>query len=91
MTVYADGGVRRGSHVIALLALGARAVGLGRSPMYSNIWSEDGVTKMISMLATEVNTTMQLMGVERPSQLNSTYVSVTSSIPLVSRGSDVVM
>jgi isopentenyl diphosphate isomerase/L-lactate dehydrogenase-like FMN-dependent dehydrogenase len=31
MEVYADGGVRRGSDVIKLLALGARAVGLGRS------------------------------------------------------------
>jgi isopentenyl diphosphate isomerase/L-lactate dehydrogenase-like FMN-dependent dehydrogenase len=36
MEVYADGGVRRGSDVIKLLALGARAVGLGRScvPFY---------------------------------------------------------
>jgi isopentenyl diphosphate isomerase/L-lactate dehydrogenase-like FMN-dependent dehydrogenase len=31
MEVYADGGVRRGTDVIKLLALGARAVGLGRS------------------------------------------------------------
>jgi isopentenyl diphosphate isomerase/L-lactate dehydrogenase-like FMN-dependent dehydrogenase len=31
MEVYADGGVRRATHVITLLALGARAVGLGRS------------------------------------------------------------
>ncbi|CAE6507311.1 unnamed protein product [Rhizoctonia solani] len=31
MEIYADGGVRHGSDVLKLLALGARAVGLGRS------------------------------------------------------------
>lgn len=31
MEVYADGGVRHGSDIIKLLALGAKAVGLGRS------------------------------------------------------------
>lgn len=31
MEIYADGGVRHGSDILKLLALGARAVGLGRS------------------------------------------------------------
>ncbi|KAJ7866657.1 FMN-dependent alpha-hydroxy acid dehydrogenase [Mycena leptocephala] len=42
MEVYADGGVRRGTDAIILLALGARAVGLGRPPMFANIWGEAG-------------------------------------------------
>nr|POE46171.1 cytochrome b2, mitochondrial [Quercus suber] len=60
--IYADGGVRRATHVLTLLALGVRAVGLGRSPMYANIYGQAGVAKMISILTLELQTTMALMG-----------------------------
>lgn len=60
--IYADGGVRRATHILTLLALGVRAVGLGRSPMYANVYGEEGVTKMIDILTTELETTMALMG-----------------------------
>lgn len=60
--IYADGGVRRASHVLALLALGVRAVGLGRPAMFANIYGQPGVAKMISILQTELTTKMQLMG-----------------------------
>ncbi|SJL04051.1 related to CYB2-lactate dehydrogenase cytochrome b2 [Armillaria ostoyae] len=75
MEVYADGGVRRGNHVITLLALGARAVGLGRSPIFANIWGEEGVSRMIEMLQTELETTMQLMGESNVANINSSYVN----------------
>lgn len=60
--IYADGGVRRASHVLALLALGVRAVGLGRPAMFANVYGQPGVAKMISILQTELMTEMQLMG-----------------------------
>ncbi|KZT25034.1 FMN-dependent alpha-hydroxy acid dehydrogenase [Neolentinus lepideus HHB14362 ss-1] len=75
MEVYADGGVRRGTDVIKLLALGARAVGLGRSPMFANIWGEEGVTHMIQLLSTELQTSIQLMGANDVSKINSTYIN----------------
>ncbi|KAK0202545.1 FMN-dependent alpha-hydroxy acid dehydrogenase [Desarmillaria ectypa] len=75
MEVYADGGVRRGNHVITLLALGARAVGLGRSPIFANIWGEEGVSRMIEMLQTELETTMQLMGESKVANIDSSYVN----------------
>ncbi|EIN05302.1 FMN-dependent alpha-hydroxy acid dehydrogenase [Punctularia strigosozonata HHB-11173 SS5] len=75
MEVYADGGVRRGTDVMILLALGARAVGLGRSPMFANIWGEEGVTHMIDLLKTELSTSMQLMGASDVTALNSSYVN----------------
>ncbi|KAF8707372.1 FMN-dependent alpha-hydroxy acid dehydrogenase, partial [Rhizoctonia solani] len=75
MEIYADGGVRHGSDVIKLLALGARAVGLGRSPMFANIWGEAGVDKLISILSTELSTEMKLIGVTSLSQINSTVVN----------------
>lgn len=60
--VYCDGGVRRATHVLTLIALGCRAVGLGRSPMFANVYGEAGVTKMIDILTEELTTTMALMG-----------------------------
>jgi isopentenyl diphosphate isomerase/L-lactate dehydrogenase-like FMN-dependent dehydrogenase len=60
--IYADGGVRRGTHVLAMLALGARAVGLGRPPMFANIYGQGGVDKMLSILNKEMVTEMQLLG-----------------------------
>ncbi|KAL0575289.1 hypothetical protein V5O48_006690 [Marasmius crinis-equi] len=75
MEVYADGGVRRGNHVITLLALGAKAVGLGRTPMYANIWGEDGVLRMIDLLETELRTTMLLMGESNVNNINSSFIN----------------
>jgi hypothetical protein len=35
MTVYVDGGVRRGTDILKALCLGAKAVGLGRPFLYA--------------------------------------------------------
>ncbi|KAK0214835.1 FMN-dependent alpha-hydroxy acid dehydrogenase [Armillaria fumosa] len=75
MEVYADGRVQRGNHVIILLALGMRAVGLGRSPMFMNVWGEEGVLRMIEILKAELQTTMQLMGESKVKNINSSYVN----------------
>ena len=60
--IYADGGVRHADHVLALIALGARAVGLGRPPMFANVYGQQGVANVIDIMALEMNTMMQLMG-----------------------------
>jgi isopentenyl diphosphate isomerase/L-lactate dehydrogenase-like FMN-dependent dehydrogenase len=60
--IYADGGVRRGTHVLALLALGVRAVGLGRPPMFANVFGEAGVRRMIDIIRTEMITEMRSLG-----------------------------
>ena len=52
--VLADSGVRYGSDVLKLLALGVRAVGLGRPFMYANCYGVEGVTKAIQLLKTEI-------------------------------------
>ncbi|KAK0489231.1 FMN-dependent alpha-hydroxy acid dehydrogenase [Armillaria novae-zelandiae] len=64
-----------GTTVIILLALGARAVGLGRSPMFANVWGEQGVLRMIEILKAELETTMQLMGESKVKNINSSYVN----------------
>ncbi|KAK7046533.1 FMN-dependent alpha-hydroxy acid dehydrogenase [Favolaschia claudopus] len=80
MEVYADGGVRRGTDALILLALGARAVGLGRSPMFANIWGEAGVSRMIDLFSQEMKTSMQLMGVSDVRQLNTSYVNTNGIV-----------
>jgi isopentenyl diphosphate isomerase/L-lactate dehydrogenase-like FMN-dependent dehydrogenase len=60
--VYADGGVRRGTDVIKLLALGARAVGVGRPWYFANVFGQAGVARAIEQLRTELGTSMRLMG-----------------------------
>ncbi|KAF8597892.1 FMN-dependent alpha-hydroxy acid dehydrogenase [Ceratobasidium sp. AG-I] len=75
MEIYADGGVRHGTDILKLIALGVRAVGLGRSPMFANIWGEAGVDKMISVLTTEVHTQMQLLGVKSLAEVDITRIN----------------
>ncbi|EMR69078.1 putative cytochrome b2 protein [Eutypa lata UCREL1] len=52
--VFADGGVRYGTDVIKLLALGIKAVGLGRAFMYANVYGGEGVARAIRLLKREV-------------------------------------
>ncbi|MGI8692017.1 MAG: alpha-hydroxy acid oxidase [Geodermatophilaceae bacterium] len=62
--VYADGGVRRGSDVLTALALGARAVFLGRPTIWGlAIDGADGVRDVLTELAAALQLTMALCGV----------------------------
>ena len=54
LEVYADGGVRYGTDALKLLALGVRAVGLGRPFMFANIFGQDGVEKVIELMKKEI-------------------------------------
>ncbi|KAI2466898.1 FMN-dependent alpha-hydroxy acid dehydrogenase [Annulohypoxylon bovei var. microspora] len=54
LEVYADGGVRYGADVVKLLALGVKAVGLGRPFMYANVYGTEGVSRAIELLKHEI-------------------------------------
>ena len=61
--VLVDGGIRRGSHVVAALALGARAVMIGRPYLYGLAAAgEAGVVRMLEVLETEMRRAMALLG-----------------------------
>jgi len=63
LEVYLDGGIRRGSDVLKALALGARAVFLGRPVLWGlAAGGEAGVTKMLALLQAELELTMALCG-----------------------------
>ncbi|CAN5255606.1 alpha-hydroxy acid oxidase [soil metagenome] len=62
--VYVDGGVRRGSDVLTALALGARAVFLGRPTVWGlAAGGADGVRDVLTELAASLHLTMALCGV----------------------------
>ncbi|GAA6060003.1 hypothetical protein JCM10212_001161 [Sporobolomyces blumeae] len=73
--VWCDGGVRRGTDVIKLLALGATAVGIGRPFMYSLAFGDDGVVKAATILRDELAQNVRLVGATRISELGPSLVN----------------
>ncbi|HEY7524506.1 MAG TPA: alpha-hydroxy acid oxidase [Candidatus Limnocylindrales bacterium] len=68
--VYVDGGVLNGADVVAAVALGARAVLVGRAYLYGLMaGGERGVTRAGELLRQEIVRTMQLLGVSRIADL----------------------
>ncbi len=61
--VYLDGGVRRGTDVLKALALGARAVCIGRPYLWGlAVAGQAGVERVLALLREELTTTMLLAG-----------------------------
>ena len=61
--VYVDGGIRRGTDILKALALGARAVLIGRPVLWGlAVEGADGVAKVIEHLRVELVRAMQLCG-----------------------------
>ncbi|KAI0469903.1 S-2-hydroxy-acid oxidase [Xylariaceae sp. FL0804] len=73
MEVLADSGVRYGNDVLKLLALGVKAVGLGRTFMYSNCYGVDGVTKAIEILKTEIARDAAQIGVQDVQNISASF------------------
>ncbi len=73
--VYIDGGISSGADIVAALAFGARGALIGRAYLYGLMaGGEDGVRRVVSILAKEVKTTMQLLGVTSVGELDRSYV-----------------
>ncbi|KAM7296706.1 hydroxyacid oxidase 1 [Ixodes scapularis] len=68
--VYVDGGVRHGTDVIKALALGAKAVFVGRPTIWGLAYNgEAGVREMLAILRREVDRDLGLMGCSSLDQL----------------------
>ena len=68
--VYVDGGVLNGSDIVAGIALGARAVLVGRAYLYGLMaGGERGVARAGEVLRQEIARTMRLLGVPRVADL----------------------
>lgn len=75
--VILDSGIRRGSHVLKALALGAKACMIGRGYLYAlAAGGQPGVERALSRLRDEVQRNMVLMGCSRLDQLDPSKVTM---------------
>jgi isopentenyl diphosphate isomerase/L-lactate dehydrogenase-like FMN-dependent dehydrogenase len=73
--VYLDGGVRRGVDVLKALALGARAVLIGRAMLWGlAVAGEEGVTDVLRMFQEEVELGLALVGCASPADVSRAHV-----------------
>ncbi len=73
--VLMDGGVRRGTDVLKALALGAKAVQVGRPVLWGlTLGGEDGVVKVFDMLYAELECAMALCGVDKIAAIRPEHV-----------------
>ena len=78
--VIVDGGIRRGTDVLKALALGAKAVMVGRPIIWGlAVGGEDGVRTVLELLKNEFDVALALAGTPRASAIDSTCVEVRSS------------
>jgi len=78
--VLLDGGVRSGADAVAAVALGARAVLLGRAYLYALMaGGEAGVDRLCVLLEEDVRRTMALLGVTSVDRLGPTTVRLRRS------------
>jgi 4-hydroxymandelate oxidase len=73
--VIVDGGFRRGTDVVKALAMGAKAVGVGRPYLWGlGAFGEEGVARVLEIMRTETKVAMQQCGVRSISELNPNFV-----------------
>ena len=73
--VYLDGGVRRGTDVVMALALGARAVLVGRPALYGLAFGGSrGVEQVLEILREETENALALLGCRSPAEVTAAHV-----------------
>jgi isopentenyl diphosphate isomerase/L-lactate dehydrogenase-like FMN-dependent dehydrogenase len=73
--VLVDGGVRRGTDVLKALALGARAVLVGRPMLYGLAWDgEAGARWVLETLRAELELALMLLGARTPADVTRAHV-----------------
>jgi (S)-2-hydroxy-acid oxidase/4-hydroxymandelate oxidase len=80
LEVYVDGGVRRGSDVVKALALGARAVLVGRAPLWGLACDgEAGARRVLDLLRAEIELVLALCGCTTPDAITREHVTAIRS------------
>ncbi|MBV7410857.1 alpha-hydroxy acid oxidase [Maritimibacter sp. DP1N21-5] len=71
LEVIMDSGIQRGTHIVKALAMGAKAVGIGRGYLFPLAAAgQAGVERMVGLLKDEVERDMRLMGVSKVADLS---------------------
>ncbi|KAM0755604.1 hypothetical protein T439DRAFT_320309 [Meredithblackwellia eburnea MCA 4105] len=77
--VYIDGGVRRAGDVIKAIALGAKAVGIGRPFLYAySAYGAEGTVRAIQLLKDEMEMNMRLIGAPTLADLTPEMLDLSS-------------
>lgn len=80
--VLIDGGVRRGVDVVKAVALGARAVLLGRAYLYPLMAAgEPGVDRILQLFREQIEQAMAFLGVVSLDELDSSYLDLPFGWP----------
>ena len=75
LEIICDGGIRRGTHVVKALALGANACSIGRGYLFPlAAGGQAGVERALQLLRSEVERTMALLGCDAVNKLDKSYV-----------------
>jgi isopentenyl diphosphate isomerase/L-lactate dehydrogenase-like FMN-dependent dehydrogenase len=78
--VLVDGGIRRGADVVKALALGARAVLVGRAPLWGlAVDGEAGARSVLDLLRDELRLALQLVGCASPDAVTRAHVARRAS------------
>jgi L-lactate dehydrogenase (cytochrome) len=76
-SVILDGGIRRGTHILKAIALGATACSIGRPYLFGLAADgERGVSRVISILREELERGMALMGCPSLSSISARHVRI---------------
>jgi 4-hydroxymandelate oxidase len=76
LDVLVDGGIRRGTDIVKALALGARAVLVGRPLLWGlALEGEAGGRRVIELLLSELETALTLTGAPRADQVDRSFVT----------------
>ncbi len=82
MDLIVDGGVRRGTHVLKALALGATACSIGRPYLYALAAAgQAGVEHMLALLRAELERDLTLLGCARISDIGPHHVREIEALP----------
>jgi isopentenyl diphosphate isomerase/L-lactate dehydrogenase-like FMN-dependent dehydrogenase len=80
--VYVDGGIRRGTDVVKALALGARAVLVGRPVLWGLACDcEAGALRVLELLRDEIELALALVGCAGPEAVTPAHLAVVRSRP----------
>jgi L-lactate dehydrogenase (cytochrome) len=75
LEIICDGGIRRGTHIIKALALGASACSVGRAYLYPlAAGGEPGVIRGLTLLQDELRRSLALMGCDSIAKLGQGFV-----------------
>jgi 4-hydroxymandelate oxidase len=73
--VIVDSGFRRGTDAVKALAMGAKAVGIGRPYLWGlGAFGQEGVERVLELVRTETRAAMQQCGARSVGELNASFV-----------------